>query len=251
MALVRTPQDDVGTMNGSWWLCPACHSVNPYAQERCYGCDRDRGVPVAPEAAEAAQAAATAAQAAATGEPGDRSSSLAAVAAPGPSEAIPAANSASPAPASPSASSPAPPGAPPLPGNARRLALAAIALVLAAALLALVAATAAGAFTDQGRRLADATTQMCAALRAAADAQAEAAGSTCPNVAQEALSKTWEAGRAADRWVRELDGSRPPEELSARLAIFRAHLTEIAFYPGRYLDTCYSLAAALDADATR
>jgi len=197
-----------------WWACPSCHSLNPSAQGHCYGCLRER------PGAE---------------EPADDDSP-----APehGPTQDLIAA-------AVPRLATGGRRGRP----RARGLTTAAV--VLAAGLLAIAAATAAGAFGDPQRDLVKATDRMCTALRAAVQARADAASTTCPIVLRRVAERNAEAVRAGEQWARALDRAGLSGEPAVRAAVYRSHLRDIVRDPRSLEGPCDALAAAMRAAVAR
>ena len=191
-----------------WWACPSCQSFNPSFQGHCYGCLRER-----PGA----------------GEPAD--------------DDMPATED---GPAQDLITTAVPR---PVAGGRRRRprgrVLTAAAVVLAAGLLALAAATAAGAFGDPQRDLVEATDRMCTALRAAVEARADAAGTTCPIVLRHVAERNVEAVRAGEQWARALDRAGLSGEPAVRAAVYRSHLRDIVRDPRSLEGPCDALAAEL------
>jgi len=212
MADRRVPREHLRPMD-DWWACPSCHSLNP-SQGHCYGCLRER-----PGA----------------GEPADDD-----LPAPedGPTQDLTAA----------AVTRPATGGRR---GRPRGRVLTAAAVVLAAGLLALAAATAAGAFGDPQRDLVEATDRMCNALRAAVQARADAAGTTCPIVQGRVATREAEAARAGEQWARALDRVGLSGDLAVRAAVYRSHLPDITGNPRSLQGPCDTLAAQMRAAVAR
>ncbi len=197
-----------------WWACPSCHSLNPSAQGHCYGCLRER-----PGAEEPADDDPPAPEHGPTQDPV--------------ATAVPR------------------PVAGGRRGRPRARVLTAVAVVLAAASSRSPRRRRPGRSAIRSGTSSEATDRMCTALRAAVEARADAAGTTCPIVLGRVAEYNAEAARAGEQWASALDRVPLSGDLAVRAAVYRSHLRDIVRDPRSLQGPCDALAMEMRAAVAR